>query len=271
MNTNVFLARILESLRLKSRKKKSINSRFVVPYDDSKPTAEVHDTESRNTYMFHAPTKFDHWTVSGVFTSQDYIWRNINRATGVQAAYERIVDQGRPLIIDAGANIGASSTLFSIQYPKARVVCLEPDPRNAGLHRRNCRSEQIVLLEKALGRNSMKMNMTFAANPRGSAIAANGEAEIEAISMQDLLAAHCDAVPFLLKVDIEGHEKEVFRDCTDWVDKFPVIVVEPHDWKYPGERCIQPFLQAVECLDRDLLVAGECLVSLCNRRTHSEA
>lgn len=43
------------------------------------------------------------------------------------------------LVLDCGANIGASTLWLTERYPEARVLAVEPDPRNFWLLQRNVR------------------------------------------------------------------------------------------------------------------------------------
>jgi hypothetical protein len=43
----------------------------------------------------------------------------------------------------------------------------------------------------------------------------------------------------ILKVDIEGSEKEVFESCETWIDRVGVLIVELHDrWKSGCSRSV---------------------------------
>jgi len=65
---------------------------------------------------------------------------------------ERIRDSGlRPLIIDAGANIGASPIYFLSRYPDALVVAIEPERNNCALLRSNCEGLDVRVIEAAIG------------------------------------------------------------------------------------------------------------------------
>lgn len=64
---------------------------------------------------------------------------------------ERIRDSGlRPLIIDAGANIGASPIYFLSRYPDALVVAIEPERNNCALLRSNCEGLDVRVIEAAI-------------------------------------------------------------------------------------------------------------------------
>jgi hypothetical protein len=80
--------------------------------------------------------------------------------------------------------------------------------------------------------------------------------------MKQLLADFPDHQPFIAKIDIEGAEQDVFSGDTRWVERFPVLILEPHDYLCPGEGTLLPFLRAIAPLKRDLAIMGEHLVSI---------
>jgi hypothetical protein len=70
--------------------------------------------------------------------------------------------------------------------------------------------------------------------------------------------------PFVVKIDIEGCEDDVFADNLEWIDRFPVIMIELHDWLFPGEARSRAFLDAVSARNRDFLICGETVISIAN-------
>ena len=70
--------------------------------------------------------------------------------------------------------------------------------------------------------------------------------------------------PFLVKMDIEGGEREVFNAEVDWVQRVPLIMIELHDWLLPGQGTSRPFLRCVSKLDRDFVYLGETVFSIDN-------
>ena len=46
--------------------------------------------------------------------------------------------------------------------------------------------------------------------------------------------------PFLIKIDIEGREKS-FEKNVEWIEKFKIIIIEPHDWMYPNKHLFKNF------------------------------
>ena len=45
----------------------------------------------------------------------------------------------------------------------------------------------------------------------------------------------------IIKIDIEGSEQELFSQNIEWLDKFKIILIEPHDWMYPKKNTFHNF------------------------------
>ncbi len=61
--------------------------------------------------------------------------------------------------------------------------------------------------------------------------------------MDDLVATIADGRLFIVKIDIEGFERDLFDRNIDWVDQAAAIIVEPHDRMLHGagtRRCRPP-------------------------------
>ena len=173
----------------------------------------------------------------------------------------------RPLIVDGGANIGLSSVLFAAQVPDALVVAIEPEPENFALLLANTEGLPVVPVPAALMPAPGRVEIE---DPGGNAWSfrtkpARQEAAntVSAISVDEIFAAHADiCLPFIVKIDIEGAERDVFDCPAKWVDQVPLIVVELHDWMLPGARTAQPVLSRLLQSDRDFVIIGENLFSM---------
>ena len=54
-------------------------------------------------------------------------------------------------VVDCGANIGLTGLFLAARYPKARVICVEPDPQNFALLKANISGEpRIVAVQAAI-------------------------------------------------------------------------------------------------------------------------
>jgi len=70
--------------------------------------------------------------------------------------------------------------------------------------------------------------------------------------------------PFIAKIDIEGAEEELFSADTGWVDEFPLLIVELHDWLLPKSASSRNFLRCMAERDRDFVYLGENVFSIAN-------
>jgi FkbM family methyltransferase len=264
------LASVVKSVlrRLCGRSKHALrhDGRFVIDEIMSGGSVRVTDRMTGKTLNVRTPSQYDAFTVLEVFTERAYSLRGTayERAAEAFGCSDHREKGGKPLIIDAGANIGASSLALSMLYPEALIVAIEPDPRNLRLIEDNCRERpSIQVRNAALGFADGKAGFETSTNPRSGRLGEGDQRKlVEVVSVPTLLAQYQSHVPFILKMDIEGGEQECFSHPCDWVDHFPVIIVEPHDWKWPGSHPIGPFLEQISKRHRDLLVLGENLVSI---------
>jgi hypothetical protein len=74
------------------------------------------------------------------------------------------------------------------------------------------------------------------------------------------------AAPFILKIDIEGHEDQLFHSKTDWLRLFKVVVIELHDWMLPGTANSRNFLKQITKYDFDMVFVGENVFCVNNEK-----
>ncbi|RAJ08518.1 FkbM family methyltransferase [Chitinophaga skermanii] len=135
-----------------------------------------------------------------------------------------------PLIIDCGANIGLSVLYFKHLYPQSRIIAFEPDKVNNRLLTKNIDSfglQNVSLEEKAIWIHNN--TITFAASgSQGSKIdevgGHNGSITVQCQRLADLLQQKVD----FLKIDIEGAEYEVIKDCKHLLPNVDHLFVEYH-------------------------------------------
>jgi FkbM family methyltransferase len=147
--------------------------------------------------------------------------------------------------------VGYASAYFASRFPGARIVALEVDAGNFALLRRNVAPYPNVIARHAgLWTRSVPLAIENAEDsewafrvveaPRGAA------ATVDGISVPDLLAEASEGRVDLLKIDIEGSERELFSAGIDaWIDRVDMILVEIHENVRPGAR------QAVEAAMQD--------------------
>lgn len=153
------------------------------------------------------------------------------------------------VIVDAGANIGFASIYFARRYPDARIYAVEPERSNFELLQRNVQPyRNITPLRGALWNEDTTIDLVdpgfghwaFQVSPN-----ARREQVVEkvpAFRVSTLLREHRIESIDLLKVDIEGAEKELFSNAGEWIDKVRSVVIELHDRVKPG--CSESFFSA---------------------------
>lgn len=64
---------------------------------------------------------------------------------------------------------------------------------------------------------------------------------------------------FICNIDIEGFEDDLFARATEWIDRFALVVIEPHDWREPGRRLSGNFQREMAARPFELFVRSEVL------------
>lgn len=147
------------------------------------------------------------------------------------------------VIIDAGANIGMSVMYFKFIYPDAMITAIEPNP------------EAFLLLKKNISQNKLKDIKLIAAclsdHTDGETLCLGNSSEIlngnisgtqsktvkiacKSVRLPDLLQ---EIKPDLVKMDIEGAEKRIWKDLIQsrTFGRSPLYVVEYHFQGEPKE------------------------------------
>src|ERR1700676_1743073 len=97
----------------------------------------------------------DENVIRQVFVAQHYDLKRLVRHQEIVSFLQGIeAARRRPLVIDAGANIGASSVFFAMTYPEAPVVAVEPEPGNFALLCANVEGLNVRCLQAAIASSS---------------------------------------------------------------------------------------------------------------------
>lgn len=137
-------------------------------------------------------------------------------------------------VFDVGANVGYTSALFSdIVGEDGSVLAIEPSPRAFALLRRSLAGVPNIELVN-IGISSCEGELVFyvpSQLDRASLVPINGanEVMIPAVTIDALGVRH--GHPTFLKVDVEGHEPEVFSGAAATLAQGdrPIIVFEALD------------------------------------------
>ncbi len=159
-------------------------------------------------------------------------------------------------IIDAGAYTGFSAIYFAEKYPAATILALEPDPSNFALLVHNARPyPNITPLNQALWHREGHIDLQdpgtghwgFYVSP-DEPQSTRPRAQVEAVTVGTLLERFALERIDLLKLNVEGAEKEIFEHCGDWAGRVGAIFAALHDRFLPG--CTEAFERATASFGR---------------------
>lgn len=171
------------------------------------------------------------------------------------------------LILDCGGNIGCTAVYFANKYPAAQIYSVESEKNNFKLLKFNTAfydnihplksalwdKETFIRVEAQEGPFNPLGFMTFETTP-------DDPDAFKTTTVAKLLAESGFDEIDLLKIDIEGAEKEVFSapDVDEWLPKVKVLTIELHDRMKRG--CSYEFFKAVSKYKWFFAFRGENLI-----------
>jgi FkbM family methyltransferase len=164
-----------------------------------------------------------------------------------------------PVIVDAGANIGAASLWFKQRFPHSAVVSVEPESGNFSVLRKNAGlADNIVPIHAAIGSTPGYVSIKSDGLGWGAQTERSTHG-LPVITMEEAFLRIPNGAPFIAKIDIEGFESDLFANNTDWLEETFVVHIEPHDWMMPGRGTSLSFQKAMAKQNYELFLAGEIL------------
>jgi FkbM family methyltransferase len=163
----------------------------------------------------------------------------------INKEYEFIVEESPRVIIDAGANIGLTSIYFANMYPECRIIAIEPEasnyiilkmniaaysniiPLNAALWDKN---EEVILIDPGLG----KWGFITREGDSNETYLGNMCHKVKGMTIDKIMEDHGLEKIDILKIDIEGAEREVFSNSSSWIGKVDALIIELHERKKSG-------------------------------------
>jgi FkbM family methyltransferase len=177
--------------------------------------------------------------------------------------YEFTVKESPKIIVDAGANIGLSTVYFANKYPKAKIIAIEPEENNYKFLVKNTENydnvirikaalwdkiEEIDLVNTDLGNWGYMVSANNNYNQLKTSIKQNIHLT-KTITIEKIITDYGIEEIDILKMDIEGAEKEVFNNSSEWIRKVKSIVVELHERMKNG--CNRSFYNSTNGFDEE--------------------
>jgi FkbM family methyltransferase len=138
-------------------------------------------------------------------------------------------------IVDGGAHAGYSALRFANLFPSARIIAVEPERGNVELLRENTAAyPNIEVVDGALWPTAELLDVI---NPDaqnwGYRVGIAGAGTVQGYTLEEILDRLPNG-PGLVKLDIEGAEREVLLDAERWIDRADYLFVAFHDEVAPG-------------------------------------
>jgi FkbM family methyltransferase len=164
-------------------------------------------------------------------------------------------------IIDCGANIGLSAIFFASRYPAALIVAIEPDKENFKYLCRNAKDyNNIICLNMAVWSSNSEMKLVDEGKGNWAIKTIVAEKTdrniINGIAINQILLDFKKEKIDLIKIDIEGAEKELFSyNYHWWLSKTSKIAIELHE--SPDNIITKTFYNAINAYNFKEYQKGE--------------
>jgi FkbM family methyltransferase len=136
-----------------------------------------------------------------------------------------------PLILDCGANIGTSCVYFKKLYPEAKIIAFEANPKIAGILKENIKNNNfndIEVIDKAVWINNEGIEIGIEHADASSIYKNDNKVKVNSVRLKDFLQKYNQID--LLKMDIEGAETEVIKDCAGSLGNVKNLFIEYHSY-----------------------------------------
>ncbi len=150
----------------------------------------------------------------------------------VEEYYKFETKSPNPIILDCGANIGLSTLYFKRTFPDAIIYGYEPDESVFECLSFNIKSfgfKNVNLIKKAIWINNEGVSFFSEGADSSSIYSDKANKKVESVRLKEILMSLGNKIDFL-KMDIEGAEVEVIKDCEEQINKIQNIFIEYHSF-----------------------------------------
>jgi len=199
----------------------------------------------------------DLFVLSQIFGWEEYRIDS-NRLKILRNIVSKWLDAGlTPVIIDAGANVGYSSLYFYDTFPGVCILSIEPDPTSFSVLKLHTQAySHIKPVNAALWSHDRGLELMSSDTGSWGTQVTEG-AGVPSNRLDALIGEIPNARTLIIKLDIEGAEREVVESCPEIFIDTKCIVVEPHDFKTPGSACLFPLYKVAGQKKFDTILNGE--------------
>jgi FkbM family methyltransferase len=163
--------------------------------------------------------------------SLSFIWQF--KEIFVDESYRFNPQSNSPVIFDCGANIGTSCLYFKLLSPGSKITAFEADPEIAGILKSNLvknNLSDIIVIDKAVWINDKGIEISVE-GADGASIFSEGISKIKIDSVRLKYFLEKEDLVDMLKMDIEGAEVEVLKDCSGTLNRVGNLFIEYHSFE----------------------------------------
>jgi len=146
----------------------------------------------------------------------------------VEELYKFDTKNKEPIIYDCGANIGMSCLYFKKLYPKVKIKAFEADPKISKILETNLKRnnvlENVEIISTAVWVDNKGLKFASEGADGGSIYGKDNKVKVSSIRLKDFLEN--EEKIDMLKIDIEGAEYEVLKDCRESLGHVQNLFVE---------------------------------------------
>jgi len=168
-------------------------------------------------YIFHIPDGLSFiWQFKEIFYEENYKFKVTNIS---------------PVIYDCGSNVGLSVLYFKNLFPESIIKAFEADPAIIKYLRKNIEFNhlsEVEIIDKAVWTNNDGIELQQEGADGASIFRDGNKIKIDSVRLRDLIQKE-EKINFL-KMDIEGAEFEVIKDCRDQLYKVDNLFIEYHSF-----------------------------------------
>ena len=222
----------------------------------------IYNFKKKKLFSQRVRNFYDINTVFQIFGYQEY---NLN---SLKIFNSKTLNNKKNLILDCGANIGSSSRYFSDSYKNSFIISIEPDKNNFSILTKNIDKKNTLAVNSAVASSNYLYKVDKNIDPRSHKIniVKKNTKSHKTVTINQILKKNRLHKPFIVKIDIEGFEKDLFKKNIEWMNKFKIIIIEIHDWMLPKKNISKNFIialnKAMKKNNRDLIIKGENLISI---------
>jgi len=135
----------------------------------------------------------------------------------------------KSVILDLGAHIGCTAIYFSMVYPDAQIYAVEASEESYNILKENVKSfKNIIAVQAVIDSQDGVVCFDTSGYSFNSKLNHNGKM-VQSISISTLMMQYQITRVNLIKIDIEGAEKNILQNNVNWLRQIDTMIIELHD------------------------------------------